>query len=96
MQEESIEYVAATIHGMMEGPGGPRRLYLISTYVIGKERVLLEVRTTPCIRTRHEPSDPVWQFFGPVLGPCGLLRANPLTCSSLPKLTRSCILQRPG
>eukprot|EP00884_Botryococcus_braunii_P017307 jgi/Botrbrau1/425/Bobra.110_2s0075.1 len=43
-QEESIEYVAATIGGLMEEGGGPRRtLYLISTYVIGKERVLLEV-----------------------------------------------------
>lgn len=42
-QDESVEYIAATLSGLLKQEDGKRRLFLISTYVIGKERVLLEV-----------------------------------------------------
>lgn len=40
-----MEYVAATIERMVEESkgGGPSRLYMVSTYGIGKERILAEV-----------------------------------------------------
>jgi hypothetical protein len=41
IQEAAIEYVASTIERLMKKPG--ERAYVISTYVIGKEKVLLEV-----------------------------------------------------
>ena len=40
-QDETIEYVASTIHRLMQD--GKERIYIISTYGIGKERILLEV-----------------------------------------------------
>lgn len=45
LQEESVEYVAATIERMVQESknGGPSRLYMVSTYGIGKERILAEV-----------------------------------------------------
>ena len=39
-----MEYVASTIQRLMGEEGGHRRTFLISTYVIGKERILLAVR----------------------------------------------------
>lgn len=36
-----MEYVASTIERLMQKPGD--RAYVISTYVIGKEKILLEV-----------------------------------------------------
>lgn len=44
-QEESLEYVVNTIKQVKEesGVAGERVLYLIATYVVGKERILLEV-----------------------------------------------------
>ncbi|KAK9865080.1 hypothetical protein WJX84_011403 [Apatococcus fuscideae] len=44
-QEESVEYVAATIERMVQESkdGGQSRLYMVSTYGIGKERILAEV-----------------------------------------------------
>ncbi|KAK9840432.1 hypothetical protein WJX74_009841 [Apatococcus lobatus] len=44
-QEESVEYVAATIERMVQESkdGGPSRLFMVSTYGIGKERILAEV-----------------------------------------------------
>ena len=41
MQEAAVEYVASTIERLMKQPG--ERVYVISTYVIGKEKILLEV-----------------------------------------------------
>jgi hypothetical protein len=41
LQEAAVEYVASTIERLMKMPG--KRVYVISTYVIGKEKVLLEV-----------------------------------------------------
>ncbi|KAK9829240.1 hypothetical protein WJX72_004715 [[Myrmecia] bisecta] len=45
LQEEAIEYVASTIERLMKesAAGGPSRAFLIATYVIGKERILVEV-----------------------------------------------------
>ena len=47
-----MEYVAATIERLVQESknGGPSRLYMVSTYGIGKERILAEV-TPP-----HTPS----------------------------------------
>jgi hypothetical protein len=51
-----VEYVASTIERLLGeaatdiGEGMPKsRLFLISTYVIGKERLLLEVRGRCCV-----------------------------------------------
>ena len=41
LQDESVAYVADTIARLMAEP--TRRVYLISTYNIGKERILLAV-----------------------------------------------------
>ena len=45
-QEESVQYVASTVAKLVQDSAatGKRRLFLVQTYVIGKERVLLEVR----------------------------------------------------
>ncbi len=45
LQEEVVEHVASTMQKMMEEDINHRRLYLIQTYCIGKERLFLEVRT---------------------------------------------------
>ncbi|XP_015699323.1 DNA ligase 6 isoform X2 [Oryza brachyantha] len=44
-QEESLDYVVNTIKRVKDerGAAGERVLYLIATYVVGKERILLEV-----------------------------------------------------
>ena len=47
MQEEAVEYVGATMQRLLEEDAGHKRLFLIQTYNIGKERVFLEVRCTP-------------------------------------------------
>jgi len=43
-QEEVVEYVASTMQKFMEEDINHRRLYLIQTYCIGKERLFIEVR----------------------------------------------------
>lgn len=43
MQEEAVEYIAATISRLQNCNDGKRRLFLIQTYVIGKEHILIEV-----------------------------------------------------
>ncbi|KAM0875978.1 hypothetical protein ACQ4PT_036453 [Festuca glaucescens] len=51
-QEDSVEYVANTIKKVKEesGAAGERVLCLIATYVVGKERILLEVaRRCGCV-----------------------------------------------
>ncbi len=44
-QEESVDYVVNTIKNALKQheQGGPRRLFLIQTYVIGKERILIAI-----------------------------------------------------
>lgn len=44
IQEEVVEYVASTMQKFMEEDINHRRLYLIQTYCIGKERLFIEVR----------------------------------------------------
>ena len=41
-----MDYVASRVAQLLQDTetGGRKRLFLISTYVIGKERILLEVR----------------------------------------------------
>ena len=39
-----MEYIASTIHKLQNKGDGKRRLFLIQTYVIGKEHILIEVR----------------------------------------------------
>ena len=46
LQDEAVEYVAATIHRLQTCTDGKRRLFLIQTYVIGKEHILIEVIAT--------------------------------------------------
>lgn len=45
IQEESVDYVVSTIKNALEQheEGGPKRLFLIQTYVIGKERILIAI-----------------------------------------------------
>lgn len=43
LQEEVVEYVALTMQKLMEEDINHRRLYLIQTYCIGKERLFLQV-----------------------------------------------------
>ena len=43
MQDEAVEYVAATMQRLYEERSDRKRLFLIQTYNIGKERVFLEV-----------------------------------------------------
>ena len=43
MQEEAVEYVASIIEKADSLKDGKRRIFLIQTYVIGKERILIEV-----------------------------------------------------
>lgn len=45
VQEEVVEYVASTIYDLMTSGDGKRRLFLIQTYLIGKEKILMEVTT---------------------------------------------------
>lgn len=47
VQEEAVEYIASFIEREDKLQDGKRRLFLIQTYVIGKERILIEVRR-PC------------------------------------------------
>ena len=44
VQDEVVEHVASTMQKMMEEDINHRRLYLIQTYCIGKERLFVEVR----------------------------------------------------
>jgi hypothetical protein len=39
-----VEYVAGAIYDLMAAGDGKRRLFLIQTYLIGKEKILLEAR----------------------------------------------------
>ena len=48
LQEEAIEYVADFIEKADKMNDGKRRLFLIQTYVIGKERILIEVTHLLC------------------------------------------------
>ena len=43
LQEYAVEYVGATMEKLYGEDAGPKRLFLIQTYNIGKERVFLEV-----------------------------------------------------
>ena len=47
-QEKSVNHVVATIKQQLaaarDNPKEPSRVFVISTYVIGKERILLAVR----------------------------------------------------
>ena len=52
MQDEAVEHVASTMERLMSESVNHRRLYLIQTYGIGKERVFIEVRPQ---RTRNLP-----------------------------------------
>ena len=50
-QEEAVQYVASTVDRLLteQRQQGLKRVYLISTYVIGKERLLVAVyRRTGC------------------------------------------------
>lgn len=42
VQEEAVNYIASMIHSLLTKDDGKRRLFLIQTYVIGKERILIE------------------------------------------------------
>ncbi len=44
-QEEAIEYVASTVAKLLaeSRTGGPSRVFVVSTYVIGKERILIAI-----------------------------------------------------
>lgn len=42
-QEESVDYVVNTIRDLLPQRHTPRRLFLIQTYVIGKERILVQI-----------------------------------------------------
>lgn len=42
-QEESVDYVVNTIRDLLPTANTPRRLFLIQTYVIGKERILIQI-----------------------------------------------------
>ncbi len=44
LQDAAVEYVVSTIERMLKEPGGHKRAFVISTYVIGKEKILLAVR----------------------------------------------------
>lgn len=51
-QEESVEYVVSTIKRVRDQTKGPREtvLFLIATYVVGKEKILLEIsRQCDCL-----------------------------------------------
>ncbi|KAG1346971.1 DNA ligase [Cocos nucifera] len=51
-QEESVEYVVSTIKRIRDQNKGPREtiLFLIATYVVGKEKILLEIsRRCDCL-----------------------------------------------
>lgn len=37
-----MDYIASTIERLMKDGSGRKRAYVISTYVIGKERILLQ------------------------------------------------------
>lgn len=54
MQEEAVQYIASTIHKLQNKGDGKRRLFLIQTYVIGKEHILIEVIGT---QLGQSPSD---------------------------------------
>lgn len=54
LQEEAVEYIASTIHKLQNKGDGKRRLFLIQTYVIGKEHILIEVIG---IQLGQSPSD---------------------------------------
>ena len=43
VQDEAVEHVASTMQQLMSEEVNHRRLYLIQTYGIGKERVFIEV-----------------------------------------------------
>ena len=60
VQEESVQYVASTVAKLVQDSqtSGKRRLFLIQTYVIGKERVLLEVRSAPGSGFHHSGTLP--------------------------------------
>lgn len=50
-QEEAVQYVASTVSRLLneQKQQGLKRMYVISTYVIGKERLLVAVhRQTGC------------------------------------------------
>ena len=53
-QDEAVEYVASTMQRLYGEQAGRKRLFLIQTYNIGKERVFLEVHSL-------EPSHPVYE-----------------------------------
>ena len=40
----AINYIASTIERLMKDSSGRKRAFVISTYVIGKERILLQAR----------------------------------------------------
>lgn len=46
LQDEAVDYIATTIHDLLNKGDGKRRLFLIQTYVIGKEHILIEVGHT--------------------------------------------------
>lgn len=51
LQEEAVQYVASTVDRLLieQKQQGLKRVYVISTYVIGKERLLVAVhRQTGC------------------------------------------------
>ncbi|KAK3218320.1 hypothetical protein Dsin_012290 [Dipteronia sinensis] len=51
-QEESVEYVVSVINRFGGGGGGGGVLFLVATYVIGKEKILLEI-ARKCGRKIH-------------------------------------------
>lgn len=59
MQEASVKYVMDTIEGLLTAAKAaawePTRVFVISTYVIGKERILLAVRAKRCRRINCGP-----------------------------------------
>lgn len=59
-----MEYVASTIERLMKKPG--ERAYIISTYVIGKEKILLEVRLAQFCRRGACLSMPVNGYANPL------------------------------
>lgn len=44
LQDVAINYIASTIERLMKDSSGRKRAFVISTYVIGKERILLQAR----------------------------------------------------
>ena len=54
VQDKAVEYVASTMQRLYEEQGDRKRLFLIQTYNIGKERVFLEVPTLELCQRLHE------------------------------------------